>query len=433
MDTSHAGHATGDVSRPQRQQAGRTAGWRRRVRWAVCAALAAVIPAAVGLVAIGSPAAAAGVTGPVTGIAGKCLNNNPPGTGNGNPVSLWACIGGAAQTWTLPGDGTIRVQGNQCLAVQGHGTASMTPVWTWTCDGGPGQTWTVRANGTIVNDNSGLCLADSHANTADGNPIWVYTCDAGPAQLWHVPASVDPSGQSMPVGDLPGWHQVFTDDFATPVPLGSFPAAVSSRWTGYSSGPDTHGTGRWAPDKVVSVGNGLLNMHLHTENGAHLVAAPIPIIPGHGSGYNGQTYGRYAVRFRADPVAGYNTAWLLWPDPDATHPGGDWNNGEIDFPEGSLTGKINAYLHHRGNPTAQEAHETTVGYDGSWHTAVLEWAPSKVTFTLDGNVIGTDTNTSIIPNSPMHWILQTETGNTPPTDSAAGDVQVDWVSIWSRT
>src|SRR5215472_1874929 len=32
-----------------------------------------------------------------------------------------------------------------------------------------------------------------------------------------------PSGEPMPVGDIPGWHQVFSDDFTTDVPLGSFP------------------------------------------------------------------------------------------------------------------------------------------------------------------------------------------------------------------
>ena len=100
----------------------------------------------------------------------------------------------------------------------------MTPVWLWDCDGGPAQIWTVKANGTIVNNHSGLCLADKGGGTADGNPIWVYTCDGGPAQLWQVPmSSADPSGQSMPVGDLPGWHQIFTDNFADPGTAGQLP------------------------------------------------------------------------------------------------------------------------------------------------------------------------------------------------------------------
>src|SRR5438552_671366 len=47
------------------------------------------------------------------------------------------------------------------------------------------------------------------------------------------PASPSPSGQAMPVGDLAGWHQVFTDDFTTSVSQGSFPSAVATKWSAY--------------------------------------------------------------------------------------------------------------------------------------------------------------------------------------------------------
>jgi Ricin-type beta-trefoil lectin domain/Glycosyl hydrolases family 16 len=364
-------------------------------------------------------------TGPITGVGGKCLDNAGSFTANGNTIQLWDCDGLSRQQWSLPGDGTIRVQGNHCLAVQGAGTASQTPVWLYDCDGGPAQIWTVQANGEIVNNHSGLCLADKGAGTANGNPIWVYSCDGGPAQLWKVPASqVDPSGQPMPIGDLPGWHQIFTDNFATPVPLGSFPSAVSSKWTAYSGFSDTSGHGTYDPAKVISIASGVMTMHLHTENGVHLVSAPTPIIPGHGA-YQGQTYGRYAVRFRADPVPGYKTAWLLWPDTDK------WQEGEIDFPEGSLDGDIDAFIHHRGDPQSQEAYSTNITYS-SWHTAVIEWTPSSVTYILDGKTIGSDTNTAVIPDTPMRWILQTETTPGGPADSAAGNVQIDWVTMYSR-
>ena len=261
--------------------------------------------------------------------------------------------------------------------------------------------------------------------------VIALACIGGLAAPTSAKTPVDPSGQKMPSGNLPGWHQVFADDFGTDVSLGSFPSAVSSRWTSYDGFSDTHRTGLYAPRKVVTVSGGVMNIYVHTENGQHLVAAPIPIIPGHRGAYDGLTYGRYAVRFRAAPVAGYKTAWLLWPDPDPAHPGGDWNNGEIDFPEGNLNGTINAFMHHRGDPAAQEEYDTGVTYD-SWHTAVIEWTPSSVKFYLDGTLKGNDANTGYLPNTPMHWILQTETADTPPTDSAAGNVQVDWVSIWSR-
>jgi len=51
---------------------------------------------------------------------------------------------------------------------------------------------------------------------------------------WPAPALLPPSGQAMPVGNLPGWTQIFTDDFTTNVPLGSFPEAVSAIHPGAS-------------------------------------------------------------------------------------------------------------------------------------------------------------------------------------------------------
>jgi hypothetical protein len=41
--------------------------------------------------------------------------------------------------------------------------------------------------------------------------------------------AASPSGADMPLGDLPGWRQIFTDDFTTVVPLESFPSAVSTK------------------------------------------------------------------------------------------------------------------------------------------------------------------------------------------------------------
>jgi hypothetical protein len=236
------------------------------------------------------------------------------------------------------------------------------------------------------------------------------------------------SGEPMPVGDIPGWHQIFADDFQTNVPLGSFPSAVSSTWGAYSDGwHDTSGNGTYNCTKVCSVHDGVLDLYIHTENGVHYVAVPYPKIPG-GSSQNGQLYGRYVVRFTADPLPAYKTAWLLWPDDEI------WPlNGEIDFPEGRLDGTISAFMHHQGatSGSEQDAYSTQATYT-SWHTAVIEWSPSAVNFILDGTLIGQ--STKYIPDTPMHWVLQTETSTTPgviPSDSTEGHVQVDWVAVYA--
>ena len=245
--------------------------------------------------------------------------------------------------------------------------------------------------------------------------------DAGP---------MAPSGEPAPVGDLPGWRQIFADDFTTDVALGSFPAAVSARWSGYPHPwNDTSKNGTYWPEKVISIHDGVMDLYLHTDaNGVHCVAAPYPLLPG-ASSSNGLAAGRYAIRFRADAVAGYKTAWLLWPDSE------HWpTDGEIDFPEGDLTGTISGYM-HRMNGTSggdQDAYSTGATYP-TWHTAVLEWRPdlSDLKLFLDGALIGH--STSRVPSTPMHWVLQTETAltSTPPPASAAGHVEIDWVAVYT--
>ena len=136
---------------------------------------------------------------------------------------------------------------------------------------------------------------------------------SGPAQTAAsrmMPASVAaPSGEAMPGGDLPGWRQIFADDFTTTVPLGSFPAAVSSQWGAYPySWKDTSGYVTYSPEKVVSVADGVLTKDIHTEGGVAMIAAIQPKVPA------ASTYGRYAVRYRFDSLVGYKMAWLLWPD-----------------------------------------------------------------------------------------------------------------------
>jgi beta-glucanase (GH16 family) len=236
----------------------------------------------------------------------------------------------------------------------------------------------------------------------------------------------------MPVGDQPGWRQVFTDDFSTDVQVGDFPDnnAYRSRWGVYPDGAkDTAGQkggpSRYYPSKVVSIQNGLLSLDLHTENGTPMAAALLPELPGSADG-QGQRYGKYTIRFRADPVAGYKTAWLLWPDSEA------WpRDGEIDFPEGGLSGTISAFMHRQGGSSGgdQDAFSTSARYT-SWHTASIEWTPTEVNFILDGQSIGR--STSRIPNTPMHWVIQTESSLTRTPDPAArGNVQIDWVAMYS--
>jgi hypothetical protein len=232
----------------------------------------------------------------------------------------------------------------------------------------------------------------------------------------------------MPATDLPGWRLVFNDDFESSVDRGAFPFGVAKKWDAYpKTWRDTSKNGVYSPD-IVSIHDGLMDIYLHTTSGIHKVAAPVPLLPGK-AGWGGQLYGRYAVRFRADPVPGYKTAWLLWPLSN-TWP----RDGEIDFPEGDLTGTISAFVHRQGATTGsdQDIFHTQAQYS-DWHTAVIEWTPERVEFYLDGASIGKAT--SRIPDTAMRWVIQTETalsGAAPP-DAAEGHVYLDWVAVWAYT
>lgn len=243
--------------------------------------------------------------------------------------------------------------------------------------------------------------------------------------------AADPSGQPMPKGNLPGWHEVFADNFTQNVALGRFPAAVAKTWgRSYTDGTkDTTKNGTYMPTKVVSIAHGLLNIRLHSVRRVPLGAALIPTIPGAPGKDGGLLYGRYVIRFRADPVRGYKTAILLWPDSEA------WPvDGEIDFPEGDLNSDIWGYVHRQGasSATDQAGFNTRVRYAKGWHTATITWVPGRITFQLDGRTVGT--TTVRIPDTPMHLVIQAETstGGPVPAASAAGNVQIDWLAVYRR-
>ncbi|MEA3550287.1 family 16 glycosylhydrolase [Pseudarthrobacter sp. C1] len=270
------------------------------------------------------------------------------------------------------------------------------------------------------------------AETASPEP----TQDGGSGPAANTESS--PSLEAVPVGDLPGWRQVFVEDFTDgDVPLGGFPGIYGSRWSEtYKDGtPDTHAktqekaarTSGYFPSKVLSVHDGLLDMYLHSENGVSMGAAPSPKFDGASQPpYNSQLYGRYSVRFKADAVPGFKVAWLLWPVSK------QWpQDGEVDFPEGDLSKVIYAALHGIGpDGHTFDVFRPNVPFT-DWHVATTEWSPGRIEFFLDGKSIGVAT--SMVPNTPMRYILQTESCLTGcPAPDASGHVYVDWVAIWAR-
>lgn len=225
----------------------------------------------------------------------------------------------------------------------------------------------------------------------------------------------------MPTGDLPGWEQTFTEDFTTPVARGQFPGAYAPKWTSYDGFPNTSGHGDYEQDIIAAEG-GNLDLYLHAQNGRPKVAAPVPLVNGE---WGGQTYGRFSVRMRADDAEGYGVAFLLWSDAN------NWDDGEIDFPEGLLGQRARGFNHCPGNPTVNCLVVESKAALEDWHTYTIEWAPKRLSYLIDGRAVGS--TTAHIPDKPLHWVMQVESPEPASAIHSSGHLLIDWATVYRKS
>jgi beta-glucanase (GH16 family) len=228
----------------------------------------------------------------------------------------------------------------------------------------------------------------------------------------------------MPIGDIPGWHQVFADDF-------NGTTLNASNWGPYSGQPGGDPAGWWAPSRVA-VSGCLLTLKGYKDTAAK---SGVFVTGGIGmTGAHAQTYGKYLVRMQADKGDGISAIALLWPQADVWPP-------EVDFYEdgGGNRTRMSATLHcgSDGEDTCQ-VQKALTGYDFSqWHTLGVEWTAGKLVYTIDGTNWATVTN-SRVPSIPMALDLQSQSlvcsqyntcldSSTP----AKVDMQVDWVVAYA--
>jgi glucose/arabinose dehydrogenase len=125
-------------------------------------------------------------TGPVVGLAGKCLDISGGGTADGAKIQLWTCNGSGAQVWTVNGQVWRNPQSGKCLDVAGGATANGTKAQLWTCNGTAAQNWAAQADKTIRNPVSGRCLDVSQNSSADGQQIHIWDCLGAANQQWNL-------------------------------------------------------------------------------------------------------------------------------------------------------------------------------------------------------------------------------------------------------
>lgn len=267
------------------------------------------------------------------------------------------------------------------------------------------------------------------SSTPSSTPTASPTPTAGPTPTppptpTPTPVVTPPPGSSLPTVDPQGWRRIYATDFPGTVAEGQFPGAFAPNLGAYPLGwTDTSKNGRYDPG-IISVHDGVMDLFVRTTNGVHRVAAPT-VTP---NGVSNYLSGRYEIRFKIDSMRGYKTAWLLWPQSN-TWP----RDGEIDFPERNLDStSVSAFMHRQGATAGSDQFGVTVPYSISgWHTAVIEWkAGVSCEFFLDGASIGR--TTTRVPNTPMHWVIQTETqlSGGAPADSVQGHVLIDYLVMW---
>jgi hypothetical protein len=251
------------------------------------------------------------------------------------------------------------------------------------------------------------------------------SASASPTPARTIPPMRDgitPSGVPMPIGQIPGWYQTFTDDFAG--------NSLNDQWFRYSGGPSGD-NGGWFMPSHVSVGGGILTIKGAKEQTPRGVLYATGGVSNHN--VFSQTYGRFDVRFRMDRGVGIAYAILLWPT------SGKWPP-ELDIIEdnGRDRQSTSATVHYdRDDKKIQR--QTKADFT-QWHTATLEWTPGHVVYRLDGKVWAT-VDSSHVPDEPMDLALQTQawgcggTWEACPNSTTPPEVnlQIDWVSLYGWT
>ncbi|WP_433214161.1 ThuA domain-containing protein [Dactylosporangium sp. CS-047395] len=126
------------------------------------------------------------VSGPVRGLASKCLDVRGGVTADGTQIQLYTCNGSTAQTWTVSGQ-TLRALG-KCLDISGGSSANGAKIQLWTCNGSGAQNWAPQSDGSLRNPQSSKCLDVAGGNSADSTVVQLYTCNGTAAQKWTLPA-----------------------------------------------------------------------------------------------------------------------------------------------------------------------------------------------------------------------------------------------------
>ena len=203
----------------------------------------------------------------------------------------------------------------------------------------------------------------------------------------------------MPVGNIPGWHQLFSDNF-------NGNRLNRSKWRLYWGHPGGDRAG-WFDPRHVFVKHGLLVISAYRDrrNGGRWASGGVSSSPG-----LIQTYGKYEVRYPSTGVRGRarraaDARQQLLAARDRLQ------RGQRQQPR-----RHARTLHFGAHDTHWSASLKNVNLT-QWHTLGVEWTPNKLQWTIDGRVWKTMTG-NVIPSSQWCSICSLRPGRARAAGAA---------------
>jgi beta-glucanase (GH16 family) len=259
-----------------------------------------------------------------------------------------------------------------------------------------------------------------------------------------APAQYDACGARPRKADGTLWSCTFEDNF-TGTELDR------TKWhpqTVFASGTkDAHACYRDDPANV-NVANGHLNLTLLRLDAPAPCGisdfGPTPYQSGMVSTWHlfSQQYGRFEARIRntASSVAGLQEAFWLWPD-DRIPSTVAWPDaGEIDVSETySVYNSLSVpFLHYSQDANGPQPGVNTAwnctAERGTWNTYTLEWTPTTLSITVNGQPCLT--NTSADPAFQKPYIVAFTQGLGQNANTLTGDtpvpatMEIDYLRVW---
>lgn len=362
-------------------------------------------------------------------------------TSPGRQLIQWDCHGGTNQQFgvTHSGDGTDSyrsVASGLCLDIAGEFGDDGAALIQWTCHSGTNQRFAPTASGdgvvALVAQSSGKCVDVPDATADAGARLQQWQCYSDAAQGFRVtpagggttPPAPPVSGGAQPVGVPGSYTQVYSGEFD-----GS--SLDTSKW-GYGSGDGARYGYGYPADGMVTVGNGLLDLHVHRDSATHYSTGFV-----NSRNQFAADHGVAEARIKGLKGTGFISAFWMLPQ------AGGWPP-ELDVLEllgkdtKTPTGTI--WWDNGSGPQADSGwYSPGVDYSADFHTFSVTWDRSSVHWYVDGvEMRKAFTDPSKITDKKMYLELETSVGDPsdtwtgPPDASTSADasMQVDYVRVW---